>query len=543
MIMLWDKKKFVSLTVPLVGNVLTARSAKLADFRSDDRVIVSLNIFNELVYVDDYGSNERPIPDPMPLQWSQELSFLHRSGCPAFAVNEGTMMGWTQQLAKGQPWGGGTIDRYQVTGGGRHTVMIQTNGGWNPHINVEIGNGGTENNKKPKGKKKKGIKGIAGPRPTVPSPAPTPAPVPQEETVTIAIPYVSCRGIKSRKGNKVVFNDERSDVVDFGIAYVKVPKSEFDEDEQEARKMAERRMQAPPQDDSDVEFVSVGSDQRSFLDSVRELLKKSGGRDIWVTGHGFNSPAPFVIRWNAKLQHYVSGIVIAFLWPSLTQASTYLTSELNGRWASKHYKDKLLEALITEFEKQLQDHTYDIHLLYHSQGGHLAEGALPRLSLELSAKGDRRKWFKTAILASLDVDRDPVSDWGPLVVERCDRVFVLQSSKDKVLMVSRQIHGGKYRRLGEVDSAVPPPEVKEMFWYEFAEADKTDNSPGSPPRIDVGHNMPLWFVSDLGTKRKPREPWCVVVLRSGDSPYYKLTKSCNVASSLALGADYPGISC
>lgn len=531
MIMSWDKEKIVSLTVPLVGNVLTARSAKLVHF-NDDRVIVTLNAFNEPVYVDDYGGNERPAPDPIPLKWGQELAFMHRSGYPSYEINESSMMGWTNQLAKGQPWGSGTLDRYQVTGQGRHSVMTRTSSGWSPMINFDVANGSAGNRKKPK-KNKSNKRGIAGPRPTTtPTPSPTPAPLPPEETVTIAIPYVSCRGVKSRKGNKVVFNDERSDVVDFGVGYVKMSKTEFDEDEQDARNKAERRMNFAAGDDSDVEFVSFGTDQRAWLDAVRELLKQSGGRDIWVTGHGFNSPAPFVIRWNAKLKHYVSGIVIAFLWPSLTQASSYLTSELNARWACKHYKDKVLEALITEFEKQIQDHTYDIHLLYHSQGGHLAEGALPRLSLELSAKGDRRKWFKTAVLASLDVDRDPIRDWGPLGVERCDRFFVLQSSKDKVLAVSRQIHGGKYRRLGEVDPAVRPPEVKEIFWYEFAEADKTDNSPGNPPRIDVGHNMPLWLVSDLGTKRRPREPWCVVVLESGDSPYYKITKSCNVIDKL-----------
>lgn len=356
----------------------------------------------------------------------------------------------------------------------------------------------------------------------------------QAGATEVCVPYVAFRNVESRNGDVVTYGGEMSDVPDYGLAYVKVDPAGVAGDGAKASQVGQKSdcglpahrvsnddisagdCWVPASDEPPV-FHSFGTDQTAWLAAVNKELKISGSRGILVVGHGFHNIPEGVATYSAHLRLETGLVVVPAFWPTPMEYDQYLTSELIVTWAAKPFNDHLLQPVLQEIKPR----GYEIDFLAHSQGNHFVQDVLTRLSVSLAAARRPMRVFNKIILSSPDVDRKAFEHWGFDVKDLSREVIVLMSGVDKPLELSKQVHGGKLWRLGQIVPDELPPVVTNVSWVDFTLPDESMRRP-------MGHNLIPWLIADL-LKGKLRAPWSLIVERQGDSPVLKIVQQSSQA--------------
>jgi esterase/lipase superfamily enzyme len=175
---------------------------------------------------------------------------------------------------------------------------------------------------------------------------------------------------------------------------------------------------------------------------------RSGQRNVLVFIHGFNVTFEEAVRRTAQIAYDLrfDGVPITYSWPSQGSVKPidYTTDETNVEWTEPHLRRFLVD-LRTAVPADVQ-----IDLIAHSMGSR----ALSKVLRALATENVGLSPFTHVILAAPDIDREVFErDLAPAMVKAAHQTTLYASSKDRALMVSREVH--TYARAGQSD----PPMV------------------------------------------------------------------------------------
>ena len=205
--------------------------------------------------------------------------------------------------------------------------------------------------------------------------------------------------------------------------------------------------QLPPDPATEFAIVApaVYASDAAFIAGINRALAllPPDKRDILVFIHGYNTTASEALL---RLGQFVEdtgyqGVPVLFTWASAGQATKYvydINSALVARPQFGH-----MAALLS------QTNARGFDVFAHSMGGFLTmEGVL---ALDLQGKFNTRGRLKTLVLASPDIDIDLFeSQLAQMDIDK-SKIFVLVSSDDGALRLSRFLSGGVVR-LGAADA-------------------------------------------------------------------------------------------
>lgn len=196
-----------------------------------------------------------------------------------------------------------------------------------------------------------------------------------------------------------------------------------------------------------------------FDKAVRDSIKRTGKKEIFVFVHGFNNSFEDAAASAAKLGYYTGCPVILYSWPSVGKLTKYSLDECNNEWSQEHF-NQFLEHL-TALKK-----SEDIHftITAHSMGNRLFVRSIPIIA--------GTGLFKDIYMVNPDFDAETFIHYLARYLPRKGiksglRAHLLISRKDKALSFSEAIFGG-YTRLGQgVDftlSALTSPGLFNNVW-------------------------------------------------------------------------------
>ncbi len=172
-----------------------------------------------------------------------------------------------------------------------------------------------------------------------------------------------------------------------------------------------------------------------FNRSLRQQIKSSPSKDVFIFVHGFNNTFEDAARRAAQMAYDLDfdGTPILYSWPSQGSATAYAVDEaavgISGRKLAE-----FLENIVT------QSGAEHIHILAHSMGNRALIEALQTF-LARRAPDNRQHFFGQIVFTAPDVDRDYFMDAiGPLS-SAADRVTLYASNNDYALRSSQLLHG------------------------------------------------------------------------------------------------------
>lgn len=254
-----------------------------------------------------------------------------------------------------------------------------------------------------------------------------PSTVPGAREVEI---FVATSRARAESDNEL-YSGERSKAIGFAELSVWVPPSH-------QTGQIERATTLPP--DPHTNFVvtdpKVFEEQDAFVSALdRELQSRpQSERNVLIFVHGYNTDFSSAVLRIAQFVHDsgYEGIPVLFTWASRGRTLDYVY-DLNS---TLHARDGMLEVAVSISEDTNVNH---IDILAHSMGNFLTVEAMRQRAL--SGKFNNNGRLNSIVLAAPDIDIDLFQrqlDWlrpGNLPV------YVLTSSDDKALRISRRIAG------------------------------------------------------------------------------------------------------
>lgn len=190
---------------------------------------------------------------------------------------------------------------------------------------------------------------------------------------------------------------------------------------------------------------AVYANEQAFINGInRELAKlPPERRDILVFVHGYNTTASEALL---RLGQFVEdtayqGVAVLFTWASAGKATKYVY-DLNSALVARPQFGQMAALL-----SRTNARGFDVFA--HSMGGFLTvEGVL---ALDLQGKFNERGRLNSLVLASPDIDIDLFeSQLNQMEIDK-SKIFILVSSDDGALRLSRFLSGG-VDRLGAADA-------------------------------------------------------------------------------------------
>lgn len=247
---------------------------------------------------------------------------------------------------------------------------------------------------------------------------------PVSDRVQVDLFFVTDRGITNRRP-KLVFDSSRSDRLTYGVVKIDMPT------------VRERPFGTITSDFKLGEPKVYGS----FQQFINAVIQRASHRAVLLYTHGFNED----LRKSAfRLGHfYVDGclqlVPILFSWPSSGNLLGHSYDLDSATFARTAYFDLLNGLLSSNFSR--------VDLMAHSMGNWVMLEAMARLARErdvsIRLKSARR--VGTVILASPDVDVDVFRSLLPSALKVSNRVVLLTSQDDNLLLVSRMLALGSPR--------------------------------------------------------------------------------------------------
>jgi len=162
-------------------------------------------------------------------------------------------------------------------------------------------------------------------------------------------------------------------------------------------------------------------------------LKRTGGNEACVCGHGFNVTVSEAAKRTAQIAYDMqfSGIPFLFSWPSQGNAYSYITDTAVVRMSGRRLLD-VLKRVVAESGASR------IHLIAHSMGNRAMTDALELFALEHK---DTLPAFEQLLLTAPDLDAGLFREMLRTIQPVAARTTLYASNNDWALTVSRQLHG------------------------------------------------------------------------------------------------------
>jgi esterase/lipase superfamily enzyme len=191
----------------------------------------------------------------------------------------------------------------------------------------------------------------------------------------------------------------------------------------------------------------VDATERLFLADVRDKVSRSQRHECLIFVHGFNVPFDEAVRRTAQIAYDIAfdGAPILFSWPSQ-----------GGLWPADYRKDERNAALsIDSLHRVLtllgaNIPGVAIHIVTHSMGSRVVEGALEKLSAETKASGPK-PLAQVAFLAP-DIDAELFRRAVSRLSGAATRITLYASDKDDALVISAKNAG--YKRAGQAGANI-----------------------------------------------------------------------------------------
>jgi len=175
--------------------------------------------------------------------------------------------------------------------------------------------------------------------------------------------------------------------------------------------------------------------KEDFVSTLRQQIKSSPSKDLFIFVHGFNNTFEDAARRAAQMAYDLDfdGTPLLYSWPSQGSATAYAVDEaavgISGR--------KMADFLDTVVD---QSGAERIHVLAHSMGNRALIEAL-QTYLAKRAPENRQHIFGQIVFTAPDVDRDYFMDVIKSFQGAAERVTLYASSNDYALRSSQIIHG------------------------------------------------------------------------------------------------------
>jgi len=180
--------------------------------------------------------------------------------------------------------------------------------------------------------------------------------------------------------------------------------------------------------------------EAEFVDHVAAAVAASPEKDAFVLVHGYNVTFEDAARRAGQFAYDLSfvGAPIVYSWPANGRVLDYSADEANVIWTAPHLQ-RFLSLMIERSGAK------KIHVIAHSMGNRAVCDALKSLSqTNLQAA---KVLVNELVLAAPDIDSDTFCELAAALKALSGRVTLYQSSKDKALLISKQLH--KNPRAGE----------------------------------------------------------------------------------------------
>ena len=190
-----------------------------------------------------------------------------------------------------------------------------------------------------------------------------------------------------------------------------------------------------------------------FAAAIDEAIDRSGGEDLYVYVHGFDTTVPKNAGYAAELFNYLGrrGAIVLFAWPSAGDLFGYAEDKTSARASVRTFR-KCLQLLGSRTKAK------KIHILAHSAGTPIAIEAIDELRLlnDTMQPRDAGRALRLGrlILAAPDMDfftaYDALADGA---TELPERITIYDSRSDRALEIAAWFCGGTRlgRSLGELD--------------------------------------------------------------------------------------------
>jgi len=175
--------------------------------------------------------------------------------------------------------------------------------------------------------------------------------------------------------------------------------------------------------------------QDAFVKALRQQIKDSPSKDLFIFVHGFDNTFEDAARRAAQLAYDLDfdGTPMLYSWPSQGSATAYPVDEAVIDISAWKMAD-FLDTIVT------QSGAERIHLLAHSMGNRALLQALGHF-LAKRAPEKRQHMFGQIVFTAPDVDRDEFTAAIDSLRGSADRVTLYASDNDYALRTSKIVHG------------------------------------------------------------------------------------------------------
>jgi esterase/lipase superfamily enzyme len=172
-----------------------------------------------------------------------------------------------------------------------------------------------------------------------------------------------------------------------------------------------------------------------FVRALRQQIKDSPSKDLFIFVHGFNNTFEDAARRAAQMAYDLDfdGTPILYSWPSQGSATAYAVDEAAVGISGRKMAD-FLETVVA------QSGAERVHVLAHSMGNRALIEAL-QTYLAKRAPDKRRHIFGQIVFTAPDVDRDYFMDAIESLRGAAERVTLYASDNDYALRSSQFLHG------------------------------------------------------------------------------------------------------
>lgn len=268
------------------------------------------------------------------------------------------------------------------------------------------------------------------------------------------------------------FSDTRTNQLQVGVATISIRGDKLDWPLLERLSREDRRSQRPtikltgydefgpiwtgPREvdhEQDLDEIVV----RRFMEAIDEELARSGGDEIFIFIHGFNTTFPSNSEIAGELLHYLGrrGAMILFAWPSQGSLLEYSVDKTTANYSVRSLRI-LLETLAARSKATR------VHILAHSAGAPIAVDAIWQLRLMHYAQAPEvtRKQLKLGRLLLVAPDMD-LGEFANAVADETtdvpERTTLYISTHDRALDISQWING--FARLGSPMQDLKPAQL------------------------------------------------------------------------------------
>jgi esterase/lipase superfamily enzyme len=172
-----------------------------------------------------------------------------------------------------------------------------------------------------------------------------------------------------------------------------------------------------------------------FVRALRQQIKDSPSKDLFIFVHGFNNTFEDAARRAAQMAYDLDfdGTPVLYSWPSQGSATAYAVDEAAVGTSGRKMAD-FLETIVA------QSGAERIHVLAHSMGNRALIEALQTF-LANRAPDKRQHIFGQIVFTAPDVDRDYFVEAIESLRSSAERVTLYASNNDYALRSSQYLHG------------------------------------------------------------------------------------------------------